>query len=83
MVRFLVGAIVQYATTERISLEDVKNALATGRWNINDDEHELPRFCAPPNGLSLKSVHYGAEWMFDWMFEQKDSQLETKEVTKS
>jgi len=83
MVRFLVGTIVQYATTERISLEDVKNALATGRWNMNHDEHELPRFCAPPNGLSLKCVHYDMEWMFDWMFEQKVSQLEAKEVTKS
>ena len=57
MMRFLVGCIVAVGT-ERLTLEDVQQALSSGVW----DKHFT---CAPPHGLILKDVSFNVplEWI--------------------
>ncbi len=78
MVRFLVGTIVQYATSDRIEIDDVVTTLNSGRWETStgEDKEDVspPRFCAPPHGLSLRSVEFDSSWKFNWMVDQQSYQ---------
>ncbi len=73
-VRFLVGTIVQYASSKHVNTDDIARILEGGKWYENSDdgngdqkEVPFPRFCAPPQGLSLEKVKFGEEWCFDWL----------------
>jgi tRNA pseudouridine(38-40) synthase len=82
-VRLLVGTIVQYARSEHIDKSDISKILDNREWHGRsdhsmDDQNKapFPKFCAPPQGLSLKSVEFGDEWSFDWIV-QKPERVET------
>ena len=75
-VRFLVGAIVQYATNASVTKNDIVAMLESGDWGNSDDDVDdskkqpFQRFCAPPHGLCLKKVEYEAAWDFEWTFDK-------------
>ena len=63
MVRFLVGLMVHYGTNPtNTSLQQVQNILSTGEWSS-----DIPRKCAPANGLILEKIEYGEDIKFNWM----------------
>jgi tRNA pseudouridine(38-40) synthase len=70
MMRFIVGTLVEYGIKEKLSLQEVSNALSTGEWGgVVDDAPSCPRTCAPANGLVLDNIDYGDKWDFDWIAE--------------
>ena len=63
MVRFLVGFMVHYGTNPtNTSLQEVRDTLSTGEWS-----NDIPRICAPANGLILEKIEYGDDVEFNWM----------------